>query len=427
MARAAAAAPRALSQGKRPLGIDVLTAARQRVARIFDDFPNVYVSFSGGKDSGAALELGAVEARARGRKLGVLIVDLEAQYQHTIDYLHLMLERHADVIEPYWVCLPIALRNAVSQFQPKWECWDPDERENWVRELPEHPGVVSDPEFFPFFHRGMEFEELVPEFGRWYAEQHEGRLTACIVAIRTQESLNRYRTIASKRKTRHEGLQWTTWIGGPVYNAYPIYDWQTEDDWRYYGREKVPYNRVYDLMHQAGLTIHQARLCQPYGDDQRKGLWLYHILEPKTWGRVVARVQGANFGARYARETGNILGRITITKPDGVTWQDYAEALLDSMPEDTAEHFRDKIAVFINWYAQRGYDGGIIPDEGPMGKGTPSWKRICKTILSFDFYAKGLTFNPPAHHAAYLKYRKRMEAQRREWRYPGTWKEGRGL
>jgi predicted phosphoadenosine phosphosulfate sulfurtransferase len=75
----------------------VLTAARQRIARVFSDFPVVYVSFSGGKDSGAAYELAACEARARGRRLGVLIVDLEAQYRHTIEYLHLMLARHADV------------------------------------------------------------------------------------------------------------------------------------------------------------------------------------------------------------------------------------------------------------------------------------------------------------------------------------------
>ena len=41
------------------------------------------------------------------------------------------------------------------------------------------------------------------------------------------------------------------------------------------------------------------RLCQPYGDDQRKGLWLFKMLEPETWSRVVGRVQGANFGNRY--------------------------------------------------------------------------------------------------------------------------------
>lgn len=399
--------------GKRMLGVDVLTAARQRIAQIFDDFPRIYVSFSGGKDSGVLLELAADEARRRGRRIAVLIVDLEAQYQHTIAYIQLMLARHADVIDVYWVALPLALRNAVSQIEPKWMCWDPERTADWVRQPPAE--AITDEKFFPFFTRGMEFEEFTPAFGEWYAG---GKLTACLVGIRTQESLNRWRTIASTRKRTHEGLQWSTWIGGPLYNAYPIYDWTTEDIWTYYGKERVPYNTLYDRMHQAGLTIHQARICQPYGDDQRKGLWLYSIIEPDTWGKVVQRVSGANFGKIYARTSGNVLGRLRVTKPDAMTWETYAHLLLDSMPPVTAEHFRNKIAQFIRYYAQKQpdqYGDGRIPDEGPARKGTPSWSRICKTLLSFDYYCKSLTFSPTKSGEAYQRYQARMKARRDAW------------
>lgn len=407
---------RVLSATKKGLGIDVRTAAQRRIRRVFDDFPNVYVSFSGGKDSGVLLDLASQEARRRGRSLGVLIVDLEAQYAHTIDYLRTMLDRHADVLEPYWVALPLSLRNAVSHLQPTWTCWGPDQAPWWVRDLPDHPSVIADEDFFDFFEPGMEFEDFTPKFGDWYARRHGGRLTACLVGIRSDESINRYRTIATKLKKTHEGLQWTTWLGSNLFNAYPIYDWRTEDIWRYYGREQVPYNRVYDLMHRAGVSIHQARLCQPYGDDQKRGLWLYHILEPQTWTRVVARVQGAAFGARYSQKTGNITGRITITCPEGMTWQEYAKALLASMPEPTAEHYRTKIAVFLRWYSQRGYMDGI-PDDGPLDKKHPSWFRICKTLLSYDYYCKGLSFAPPAHTASYKEYMRRHRIKRQEWGY----------
>ncbi|OBK02781.1 phosphoadenosine phosphosulfate reductase [Mycolicibacterium fortuitum] len=416
MAGQRAGVARSLSESKRGLGINVYTAAQQRIRRVFDDFPNVYVSFSGGKDSGVVLELAAAEARRRGRRIGVLIVDLEAQYKRTIAYVDTMLARHADVLDVYWVCLPLSLRNAVSQFQPQWQCWDPDQEPNWVRPLPQRPGVVSDREFFPFFERGMEFEDFVPQFGDWFAEQHDGRLTACLVGIRSDESLNRFRTIASRRKKTHEGLQWTTWMRGLVYNAYPIYDWRTEDIWRFYGKTRTPYNDVYDLMHQAGVGIHQARLCQPYGDDQRKGLWLYHVLEPETWSRVVSRVQGANFGAIYATHTGNIMGRVKIEKPDHLTWEEYAMFLLDSMPPDTAEHFRTKIAVFLNWHYNRGHP---ITDDGPLDKVHPSWKRICKVLLSYDFWCKGFSMSPPANSRSYESYRRRMKIQRQEWGYRG--------
>lgn len=367
-------------------------------------------------NSGVAYELAAQEARRLGRTLGVLIVDLEAQYSHTIDYLYTMLKRHEDVSEVYWVALPLSLRNAVSQFEPKWQCWDPDAKDRWVRPLPEHPGVISDPGFFPFFRCGMEFEELVPEFAEWYSQTHGGRLTAALVAIRSDESLNRFRTIARRNKHMYDDLQWTTWVGGPCYNAYPIYDWRTEDDWRFYGRERVPYNKIYDLMHQAGVSIHASRLCQPYGDDQRKGLWLYHILEPETWTRIVARVSGANFGARYARETGNVLGRIKVAKPGGMSWQDYSLALLEMMPPATAEAFWTRISWFITWHVKNtpACAYGEIPDDGPVDRKHPSWHRICKVILSYDYYCRALTFSAPKDNKAWGVYLKKRDILRRE-------------
>lgn len=395
--------------GKRYLGVDVLTAARDRIAVAFDEFPRVYVSFSGGKDSSVMLHLVAEEARRRGRRFGLLFIDLEAQYQATIEFIEEMFREYADVTDPYWVALPLNLRNAVSQFEPQWMCWDPERTADWVRRPP--PMAITDEGAFPFFRRRMEFEEFTPDFAHWYSQ---GEPTMCFVGIRTQESLNRWRTIASHRKQTFEGHQWTTWLGGAVYNAYPIYDWATEDVWRYNGRTGAPYNRLYDRMHQAGLTIHQARICQPYGDDQRKGLWLYQVIEPATWARVVHRVNGANMGALYARTSGNVLGRITITKPDGVTWQEYAMRLLESMPPPTAEHYRDKIAVFLQWWR---VNGGVwpIPDDGSLTtKEAPSWARICKVLLRNDYWAKGLSFSQTKPDA-YDKYRALMRRRRDQW------------
>lgn len=395
---------------KRAIGCNVLDASIRRISKIFDDFPRIYVSFSAGKDSGAMLHLVMAEAQRRNRKVGVLFVDLEAQYKLTIDFAREMFLAYEDYIDPYWVSLPLNLRNAVSQFEPQWMCWDPDRREDWVRS-PDSMSI-TDESFFPFFRRRMEFEEFVPAFGHWYAD---GKLCACFVGIRTDESLNRWRTIASGRKSSFEGLQWTTWVGGGLYNAYPIYDWRTEDIWTFHGKFSAPYNRLYDRMHQAGLTIHQARICQPYGDDQRKGLWLFHVIEPETWCRVVNRVNGANQGALYIKESGNILGQRKIAKPHGITWQEYAHRLLGSMPPSTAEHYRDKIAVFLKWYADRGFESGIPDDGSATDRNTPSWTRICKALLRNDYWCKGLSFSQHKTEA-FARYQKLMKKRRSEWR-----------
>lgn len=396
---------------KKKTGQNVYVAAVERIAYIFDSFPKIYLSFSAGKDSSVMLHLVMNEAIRRGRKVGLLLIDLEAQYKLTIEHALHSFEMYWEHIEPYWISLPIALRNAVSMYEPKWLCWDPDRRADWVRDPPHI--AITDEAFFPFFHRGMEFEEFVERFGHWYGG---GDLTGCFVGIRADESLNRFRTLIAD-KSRFQNLTWTTYKSGAVFNIYPIYDWRTRDIWVYTGKYGKPYNRLYDLMHQAGLTIHQQRICQPYGDDQRKGLWLYHIIEPETWARVVARVNGANSGALYAQDSGNIMGRIKISKPDGHSWQSFATLLMESLPPQSKEHFRNKILVFLKWYSDRGYSDGI-PDEAALvdeaAKKVPSWRRICKALLRNDYWCKGLSFTQTKSEA-YEKYRKVMRNRRMKW------------
>jgi predicted phosphoadenosine phosphosulfate sulfurtransferase len=416
--------PRVLPVTKRPIGVSVLEAARQRIADAFDSCEKVYVSFSAGKDSTVMLHMVADEARARGRRFGVLLVDLEAQYKLTINHAEKCRDMCSDCSDWYWLCLPIHLRNAVSMYQPQWVCWDADAKKIWVREPP--GGAITDPLFFDWFVPGMEFEEAVPAFAAWYSG---GKKTACLVGIRSDESLNRFRTIASKKKERLGDKCYTTLVCDNVYNFYPIYDWRTEDLWLWHARNPGrPHNKLYDLMHKAGLTIHQMRICQPYGDDQRRGLWLYHIIEPETWGKVVARVNGANSGSLYIQESGNMTGYRSVTLPPGHTWRSFAELLLSSLPEKTAQHFRAKVDVHRKWWMDRGYESGIPDAADPKleaKREAPSWRRVCKSILRNDYWCKGLGFTQhrTGHFDSYLKMMERRK-QRPEWKIDEREKQG---
>ncbi|WP_372385213.1 DUF3440 domain-containing protein [Vibrio sp. BS-M-Sm-2] len=384
------------SKNKRSLAINVCRAARERCRYVLTHFPYSYVAFSGGKDSAVLLHLFIEEARAMGKlPVDVLIVDLEAQYHHTIDFIHRMVER--EEVNAYWVCLPLSLRNAVSQFQPKWMCWQPELHHKWLRPLPKHGSVISDVRFFPFFRLGMEFEEFVDEFGLWYQKQ-KGAPCACLVAIRSDESLHRYQTIKNSKKRCFKGLRWTTEVNEVLYKIYPIYDWRTEDIWVANGKFKWDYNRIYDLMFLAGVPLSQQRLCQPFGDDQRKGLWLYQILEPDVWRKLVERVEGCNFGARYCRKQGRILGYYTFKLPSGYSYRQYSKYLLKSMPPHLAAHYRKRIFQFLSWWRKHGKSQGItkIPDcadkKLEAQKRVPSWRRICKVLIKNDYWCRGLSF-----------------------------------
>lgn len=399
----------AATERKRYLGKDVLTASRERIAWVFDTFPRIYVSFSAGKDSTVMLHLVMEEAIKRGRKVGVFFVDWEAQFTFTIDHAKQLFDLYADRIEPYWCAVPLKTVNACSQVEPEWICWERGKENLWVRSKPEWAKTEAD---FPFYAYADTFEDFVPAFGHWYAQ---GQLTACFVGIRTRESLNRWRTIAG-HGGKFEGRNWTNWTGQTTYNVYPVYDWHEEDIWTYHGKTGKPHNQLYNRMHQAGLSLSQMRICEPYGDEQRKGLWLYQIIEPETWAKVCARVAGANAGAEYAKDKGNILGNGKLTLPAGHTWKSFAELLLDSMPPKTADHYRDKIAVYLNWYATK---GGLteIPDqaEGDTGqKDVASWRRICKVLLKNQYWCNSLCFSA-TKATAYENYKKIMKKRRQAW------------
>ena len=395
---------------KKTLKCSVLDASRNRIAKAFDMFERLYVSFSGGKDSSVMLHLVMDEAKKRNRKVGVLIIDLEAQYSDTIMHLEEMVDEYKDHIELHWFCGELLLRNAVSNYQPRWVCWDETKKDQWIREK---PSLASDLSQYDFYVPKMEFEELMVIFGEWYSK---GKTTGAFVGIRADESLHRYRAIVSRK----DGLmmrdqKWTTKVSKCLYNVYPIYDWRTEDIWVYHG--KFPdrkHNRVYDQMTKAGVPLSNQRLCQPYGDDQRRGLWLYHILEPQTWYRLVSRVNGANSGSLYINETGNMTGYNKITKPDGHTWKSFCNLLLSTMPKKTRDHYVARFKKFIAGWKQRGYE--TIPDEAPheleVKCWAPSWRRMCKVLLRNDYWCKGLGQTQPLSDS-YQKF-KEIKAKRKE-------------
>lgn len=393
---------------KRYLETSVLGEARKRIARAFDMFERLYVSFSGGKDSSVMMHLVMDEAKRRNRKVGVLIIDLEAQYVDTIKHIEEMVDEYKDYIELHWFCGQLLLRNAVSNYQPRWVCWDEEKRDLWIREK---PSLASDLSQYDFYVPKMEFEELMVVFGQWYSQ---GKKTGAFIGIRADESLHRYRAIVSRKDgLMADGQKWTTKVSPGLYNVYPIYDWRTEDIWVYHGRHKEKkHNRIYDQMTKAGVPLSNQRLCQPYGDDQRRGLWLYHILEPQTWYKLVARVNGANSGSLYIQETGNMTGYNKITKPDGRTWQSFCNLLLRTMPKKTREHYVARFKKFIAGWKQRGYDK--IPDEAPheleVKCWAPSWRRMCKVLLRNDYWCKGLGQTQPLSDS-YQKF-KEIKAKR---------------
>ena len=345
---------------KKYLEKNVYEALQDRLKFIFDNFDNIYVSFSGGKDSGLLLNMVLSYKRRNkiAKKIGVFHQDFEAQYQTTTDFVSRMFENNLRDIEPYWVCLPMGSRCAVSNYQMYWYPWDPDKEELWVRPMPKMPYIINmDNNPFDFYRYKMVQEDLYAEFGEWYSRQKKGK-TICLLGIRADESLNRYRAYANDRKTIMQGNQWTTKMGENWWNAYPIYDWTTKDVWIANGKFDYDYNRIYDLFWNAGLSISQMRVASPHHESAKESLNLYRVLEPATWVRVVSRVQGANFGAIYG--SSHALGARKIELPPGHTWRSYVKFLLATLPEAMRRNYIEKFKTSIRFWWKK---GGVVDEE----------------------------------------------------------------
>lgn len=327
---------------------DVYTAAKERIEYIFDEFEHICISFSGGKDSGTVLNMCIDEARKRKRKIGVLFIDLEAFYKKTIEFVERMLENNKDVLEPYWICLPMESPNSLSYLEPTWIWWDKEKEPIWVRPMPKKEYVINEENNpLDFYKKNMPFEEFIKHFGNWYGK---GEKTATLVGIRTDESLNRFRAIAGT-KSMYKDKNYSTKVTENVYNFYPIYDWSVEDIWTYNGKFQKDYNKLYDLFYKAGVSIHKMRVDEPFGNEAKAGLSMFRVIEPDTWAKVVNRVSGANFGNIYS---GNKIMTAHYKLPKNHTWKSFTFFLLDTLPPEISEHYKIKFSKFIKYWVEKG-------------------------------------------------------------------------
>jgi predicted phosphoadenosine phosphosulfate sulfurtransferase len=337
---------------------NVYERTMKRIGILFNEFDNIYVSFSGGKDSGVMLNLCIQYIRENNlqRKIGVFHMDYEIQYSETIDYINRVLQSNPDILEVYRVCIPFKVTTCTSMFQSYWRPWDESCKELWVRDMPAGSLGKDD---FPFYNTVMWDSEFYVLFSQWYHLQKNARKTCCLVGIRTQESTHRWRTIhGSRRYHMYRNLKWMRMLSKDIYNAYVIHDWLTTDIWTANGRFGWDYNHLYDLYYLAGVPLEKQRVASPFILAAQESLHLYKAIDPNTWGKMICRVNGVNFTALYG-DTKAVAQRAA-EPPPGYTWENYMHFLLSTLPEDVRLNYLQKLSVSVNFWRKR---GGCLPNE----------------------------------------------------------------
>lgn len=336
---------------------NVYEAAQERLKYIFDTFENVLVAFSGGKDSGVLLNLAYDFAKSNNMldKLAMYHLDYEAQYTETTKYVAECFRAYPG-IKKMWICIPVTVPCAVSVTESYWIPWDSAKKNIWAREMPNSEHVIN-VDNAPFkLIPGTADYTFQSDLNEWFADQYGS--TAVLIGIRTDESLNRYRAIASDKKV-HTYNNKSYLVGNShVCSAYPIYDWSVEDVWIANAKFGYTYNKLYDLMYQAGLTIHQMRVASPFLSQGAESLKMYKVIEPNMWAKLLGRVNGVNFAGIYGGTTA--MGWKSIQLPAGHTWKSYLEFLLSTLPEDVRNNYTEKFRTSIEFWKNK---GGVLDQK----------------------------------------------------------------
>lgn len=291
------------------LDMNVVDAARARLEHTYNIFDDVWLQFSGGKDSTACLYLMKEFHEKHGLgPVKCIFRDEEMVSPSTLRFIEWVNEQPWVHME--WYCLPMATEVWVLGRREYVLLWSPQRAKEGtlVRPMPDHAFRAED--------FGLDPSKPIAESVDYYTMQGKKGSVAFITGVRANESMIRYRSLVQKLHENYIVKPYRLPRNIPLKFSKVIYDWETND--------------VLKFIVEAG-----GRYCEYYD---------YAIV-----GGANTRV-GVPLHAVAARR----LGDVVRTEPE------FYDQLFHCFPEIDAQrrywkHFN--IDAMIAGYASRGWDG----------------------------------------------------------------------
>ena len=268
---------------------NVFDAALDRIRYLFNEFPNIIIGFSGGKDSTIVYNLAMIVAKEKNRlPLKVMFLDQEAEWQCVIDYIRIVMSNKD--VEPLWFQMPLRLFNATSHTEDWLYCWE--EGKDWIREK----------EKISIKGNRYDCDRFVRLFAKILEVDFKDKKTCYLSGVRCEESPSRFMGL-----TYWATYKWITW--GRVeskklnhYAFYPIYDWSYTDVWKAIENNNWEYCKLYDYMYLYGVDICHMRVSNVHHETAIYSLFFLQEIEPDNWNKIVKRINGINTAGQLGED-----------------------------------------------------------------------------------------------------------------------------
>lgn len=299
---------------------NVYEAALERIRFVFDEFPNVAVNVSGGKDSTVIFHLALQVAQEKGRlPLKTIFVDQEAEWAATIDIIREIMY-HPDV-DPMWYQVPIKLLNTTSA-QDQWlHCWEPGKEADWIH--PQDPISIKENTYGA--------DRFTALFDAILKKDWAGKKAAFLTGVRGEESPRRQLGL-----THYATYKYITW-GRKVdkkthqYHLHPLYDWSYTDVWKAIHDNNWSYNKIYDLQYRYGVSHHNMRVSNIHHETAVHALFYLQEAEPETYQKLVKRVHGIDMAGKMGESDFFMPKKLPFMFQ---SWGEYRDYLLENLITD---------------------------------------------------------------------------------------------